>query len=191
MYQWSDYGPDPEFTQVIATQSEPDQLSSLRQYLETNSDIRYDGALSMPFYLGLTTKENVEWLRGYVSETYSNLFEEAQELYKSELARDKLFKAAKRKAEEISNEFQAQVSELSNKNLIEKGLVLHSEGWKVSPQISQAMALQLKLSQSNCQNIAKRLRRSQKKVEELQEQLRENSDCSDDSGDSDNDDSDA
>ena len=142
---------------------------SLRQYLETNPDIRYDGTLSMPFYLGLTTKENVEWLRGHISETYSNLFEDAQKLYKAELARDQLLKVAKRKAEEISNEFQLQVSELSNENLLEKGLVLHPEGWKASPQISQAMALQLKLSQSNYQNITKRLRRSQKKVEQLQD----------------------
>jgi hypothetical protein len=81
----------------------------------------------MPFYLGLTTKENVEWLRGHISETYSNLFENAQKLYKAELARDQLLKVAKRKAEEISNEFQSQVSELSNKNLLEKGLVLHPE----------------------------------------------------------------
>src|SRR5205823_10369231 len=110
----------PKFTQIITTRSEPDQLSSLRQYLKTNSDIRYDGTLSMPFYLGLTTKENVEWLRDYVSETYPNLFEGAQELYKAELTGDKLLKAAKRKAEEISNEFQAQVSESSNKNLLEK-----------------------------------------------------------------------
>ncbi|CAI2198114.1 15740_t:CDS:2, partial [Funneliformis geosporum] len=46
-----------------------------------------------------------------------------------------------------------------------------------------AMALQLRLSQSNCQNITKRLRRSQKKVEQLQEQLQENSDCFDNSDD--------
>jgi len=61
----------------------------------------------MSFYLGLTTKENVEWLCGYISKTYSNLFEEAQELYKAELSCDKLLKVAKRKAEEISNKFQA------------------------------------------------------------------------------------
>ncbi|CAI2183421.1 16584_t:CDS:2 [Funneliformis geosporum] len=159
MYQWSDYGSDLNFTQVYATRSAPDQLSSLRQYLETNSDIHYDSTLSIPFYLGLTTKENVEWLRDYISETYSNLFEE----------------------------FHAQVSKLSNKNLIEKELLIHPEGWKVSPQISQAIALQLRLSQSNCQNITKRLHCFQKKVEQLQEQLQENSDCSDNS----NDDSDA
>ncbi|CAI2202049.1 11533_t:CDS:2, partial [Funneliformis geosporum] len=53
------------------------------QYLETNSDIRYD-------------------------ETYSNLFEEARELYKAELAHGKLFKTVKQKTEEISNEFYAQ-----------------------------------------------------------------------------------
>ncbi|CAI2187262.1 294_t:CDS:2 [Funneliformis geosporum] len=128
MYQWSDYGSDPNFTQVIATQSEPDQLSSLQQYLETNSDIRYD-------------------------------------------------------AEEISNEFHTQVSELSNKNLIVKGLLIHPKGWKVSLQISQVMALQLRLSQSNYQNITKCLCRSQKKVKQLQEQLQENSDCSDNSDD--------
>jgi len=49
----------------------------------------------MSFYLGLTTKENVEWLRGYISKTYSNLFEEAQELYKVKLSYDKLLKAIK------------------------------------------------------------------------------------------------
>ena len=135
--------------------------------------------------MGLTTKENVEWLRGYVSETYPNLFKGAQELYKAELTGDKLLKAAKRKAEEISNEFQAQVSKSSNKNLLEKGLVLHSKRWKVSPQISQALALQLKLSQNNCQNITKRLRCSQKKIEQLQEQLQRDSDDTDGSDNSD------
>jgi hypothetical protein len=47
------------------------------------------------------------------------------------------------------------------------------------------MALQLKLSQSNCQNITKRLRHSQKKVEQLQDQLQRDSDSSNDSDDSD------
>ena len=44
-------------------------------------------------------------LSGYVvtfNEIYPNLFEGAQELYKAELTGDKLLKAAKRKAEEIS-----------------------------------------------------------------------------------------
>jgi len=95
IYNWADYGLDPKFIQIIATRAEPDQLSSLRQYLKTNPDIHYDGTLSMPFCLGLTTKENVEWLRGHISETYSNLFEDAQKLYKAELARDQLLKAAK------------------------------------------------------------------------------------------------
>ncbi|CAI2196411.1 3497_t:CDS:2, partial [Funneliformis geosporum] len=95
-------------------------VSSLLQYLETNSDIRYDGALLMPFYLGLTTKENVEWLHGYVSETYSNLFEEIRELYKVELARDKLFKTAKRKAEEISNEMESITANISGNSFATK-----------------------------------------------------------------------
>ncbi len=95
IYHWADYGPDLKFTQIIVTQTESDQLSSLRKYLKTNPNIHYDGTLSMPFYLGLTTKENVEWLHDYISETYSNLFEEAQELYKAKLSCDKLLKVAK------------------------------------------------------------------------------------------------
>ncbi|CAI2200567.1 4029_t:CDS:2, partial [Funneliformis geosporum] len=128
----------------------------LLQYLETNSDIRYDGALLMPFYLGLTTKENVEWLHGYVSETYSNLFEEIRELYKVELARDKLFKTAKRKAEEISNDDEIEFdeeSQMANNNLVQKLIQKGKLGSTIFINTTEYLSLVVAQPCSTCNNF--------------------------------------
>ncbi|CAG8773509.1 7282_t:CDS:1, partial [Funneliformis caledonium] len=41
-----------------------DNLTSLRLHITNTPRIKYSGIISVPFLLGLTCKENVEWLRG-------------------------------------------------------------------------------------------------------------------------------
>ncbi len=95
LYRWNDFANDFTFTNVQQWHVAHDNLTSLRLYITNTPRIKYSGTISVPFLLGLTCKENVEWLRGFVSQHISNFFQLERTLFSAEYQRDNVLKQAK------------------------------------------------------------------------------------------------
>ncbi len=67
-------------------------LTSLRLHITNTSRIKYFETISVPFLLGLTCKENVEWLRGFVSQHISNFFQLERIFFSVECQHDNILK---------------------------------------------------------------------------------------------------
>ncbi|CAG8728268.1 731_t:CDS:1, partial [Cetraspora pellucida] len=89
-------------------------------------------ALSIPCVLGFNCKENVEWLRRYVNNTYSNLFEHAKKSFNTEKKCITMINSAKHKTCKLE----------SNKD-IQAGLSIKAKGWNTSSLVTQALEIQL------------------------------------------------
>ncbi|RIB06466.1 hypothetical protein C2G38_512961 [Gigaspora rosea] len=147
-YKWIDYGDDWKFITEQKSQSLPDNLNSLRNHLQS-APIKYKGALSMTCVLGFNCKENVEWLRGYVNNTYSNLFEHAKKLFNAEKKRITMINSAKNKARKLESSEDIQA-----------GLPIKAEGWNTSSSVTQALGIQLQEVRNELKNTKKKLHRS-------------------------------
>lgn len=101
LYQWNDFANDFTFTNVQHSHVANDNLTSLRSHIKDTSRIKYSGTISVPFLLGLTCKENVVWLRGFISQHISNFFQLERTLFHAECQRNNILNQAKRKAKEL------------------------------------------------------------------------------------------
>ena len=101
LYRWNDFGSDFTFTNIIQWQEECDRLTNLWSYIAKATHIKYSGTISVPFLLGLTCKENVKWLREFISQHVPNLFQLEKAIDCAEVQRDNILKQAKRKAKEL------------------------------------------------------------------------------------------
>ncbi|CAG8853020.1 12422_t:CDS:1, partial [Gigaspora margarita] len=57
------------------TQQTFERSDDLLHYIENNPSIVYNGRFSIANLLGLTSTENVKWLRGFIGAKSSNIFD--------------------------------------------------------------------------------------------------------------------
>ncbi|CAI2185390.1 19470_t:CDS:2, partial [Funneliformis geosporum] len=96
-----------------------DNLSNLRSHIKNTPRIKYLEIISVPFLLGLTCKENVEWLRGFISQHISSFFQLEKTLFHADYQR-----------------------------IIREGLPIVTDGWQRSNEIVQALGVKLMESQN-------------------------------------------
>ncbi|CAG8661944.1 714_t:CDS:2, partial [Dentiscutata heterogama] len=118
--------------------------------------IKYKGALLMTCVLGFNCKENVEWLRGYINNTYSNLFEHAKKLFN-----------AKKKYITMINSAKHKARKLESSEDIQAGLPIKAEGWNTSSSVTQALGIQLQEVRNELKNTKKKLHRSLETIQKL------------------------
>ncbi|CAG8826445.1 22673_t:CDS:2, partial [Gigaspora margarita] len=114
----------------------------------------------MTCVLGLNCKENVEWLRGYINNTHSNLFEHAKKLFTTEKNHITMINSAKRKARKLDNSEDIQA-----------GLPIKTESWNTSSLVTQALGIQLQEVRNELKNTKKKLHRSLETIQKLNTKL--------------------
>ncbi|CAG8748240.1 20877_t:CDS:2, partial [Racocetra persica] len=85
----------------------------LQNHLQS-APIKYKDALSITCVLGFNCKENIEWLWGYVNNTYSNLFEHAKKLFNAKKKCITMINSAKHKARKLERTISDENNENSN-----------------------------------------------------------------------------
>ncbi|CAG8714850.1 19513_t:CDS:2, partial [Dentiscutata erythropus] len=162
----NEFGADSKFQNRLNIQQTFEKSDDLHQYLENSSTLNYNSRLSLPFLLGLTTTENVKWLRGYVGAHYSNIFELEYKQYKAEKEINTIIKSAKRDA----NSLEAEI-----KQGIQTELTFNLQKSDIDSTLIQAMSNKIIKMQKELNNTKKRLCRSHQTVIALQELLEKES----------------
>ena len=91
-----------------------DKFSDIKQYILDANHINYKGNISIPWLLGLTCTDNVQWLRGFISTTNPNLFTESHEFFKANQKRIEILNLGTRTAHRINKELQKNNSNSMN-----------------------------------------------------------------------------
>ncbi|CAG8737544.1 12021_t:CDS:2, partial [Gigaspora rosea] len=102
----NEFGTDSIFQNKSNTQQTFERSDDLLHYIENNPLIVYTGRLSIPYLLGLTSTENVKWLRGFIGAKYSNIFNLEYKHYKAEKEMNTIIKSAKRDTDHLEAEIE-------------------------------------------------------------------------------------
>ena len=81
-----------------------DKFNDIKQYILGSNHINYKGNISIPWLLGLTCTDNVQWLRGFISITNPNLFPESYEFFKANKKQIEILNLGTRTACRINKE---------------------------------------------------------------------------------------
>ncbi len=91
-----------------------DKFSDIKQYILDSNHTIYKGNISIPWLLGLTCTDNVQWLRGFISITNPNLFPESYEFFKANQKQIEILNLGTRTARRIIKELQKNSSNSMN-----------------------------------------------------------------------------
>ncbi|CAG8669073.1 14256_t:CDS:2 [Funneliformis mosseae] len=118
-----------------------DNLSSLRSYIKNTPHIKYSETISVLFLLELTYKENVEWLRGFISQHIPSFFQLKRTLFHIDYQRDNILKQVKRKVKKLQEDLYFE--DTHNKGIIREGLPIVTDGWQESNEIIRTIELEI------------------------------------------------
>ncbi len=162
LYRWNDFANDFTFTNVQQWHVAYDNLTSLWLHITNTPRIKYSGTISVPFLLGLTCKENVEWLRGFISQHIPSFFQLERTLFRADCQRDNILKQAKWKVKELQEDLYFEDSH--NKGIIREGLPIVADGWQGSNEIVQALGVKLMESQNWVRETKNELKVTKKRL---------------------------
>jgi len=168
LYRLTEYGTDYTFSNPSSTQLF-DKFRDIRQYILSANHINYKGNISIPWLLGLTCTDNVQWLRGFISITNPDLFPEAHIFFKANQRRNEILNLGTRSAYKIDKEFQKNDGD--SMDLIMEGIEVNRKGWDLNKKTVQGLGVRLHHTECELRKNKKRVSWLLEKIDKLNNQL--------------------
>ncbi|CAG8659330.1 26224_t:CDS:2 [Gigaspora margarita] len=165
-FLWSAYD-DNDLQILSVTKSNYCLFGSARPYYDPKN------CRSLPYLLGFIEAGNVALLQAIISKHYSDIFEHQQRIINATKSKELLCTNLKRKADQISNDFNEAIYKTS-KVLVKYNILLEKEGKILPPKSVQALILEYSKEKAKTHSLNQKITQLKKKIEQLEGELDKN-----------------
>ena len=159
MFSWVNFGKDENnFSNAIASNSQPDRFQSFLKYINTS------GKISIPYFLGLNIPGIVQLLITVVYQQYSYLYPNFQPIFKAQKITEKTIETVQRKGKRLRSELENVPSE----TLICEGLLITTEAKSVNYEDFMILLIENKRTKQQLYNANRRIKRFEQKLDKLE-----------------------